>query len=96
MEDVILELPSVEEIINTTKEIKMEDVILELPSVEEIAQHYSSLMDSVHLLEEGKPDSMEYDDWVDCVSRNKEHLELMIDKDYWTNEDFTRVTAVLA
>jgi hypothetical protein len=74
----------------------MEDVILEVPTTEEIAQHYSALMDSVVLLEEGKTEDTDADEWVDIVSRNKEHLELMVTKDFWTDEDFSRVTAVLA
>jgi hypothetical protein len=25
-------------------------------------------------------------DWADCLSRNKEHLRIMLAKDYWTTE----------
>jgi hypothetical protein len=73
----------------------MEDVILEVPSTEEIAQHYSAMLDSVNLLNEGKPVDMEDVDWADTVSRNKEHLELMVAKDFWTTEDMSPVQAVL-
>jgi hypothetical protein len=28
-------------------------------------------------------------DWTDCLSRNKEHLQIMLAKDFWTTEDLT-------
>jgi hypothetical protein len=28
-------------------------------------------------------------DWADCLSRNKEHLVIMLAKDYWTTENLT-------
>jgi len=65
-------------------------------TTEEIAQHYSAMLDSVNLINGGQPEDMEDDEWADCVSRNKEHLELMVAKDYWTDEDMTAVNAVLA
>ena len=54
---------------------------------EQIAQHYSAAMDSVNLLNAGKPEEMSDEDWADCVKRNKEHLEIMLAKDFWTDED---------
>ena len=57
------------------------------PTAEEIARHYSAAMDSVNLLNAGKPEGMSDEDWADCVKRNKEHLEIMLAKDFWTNED---------
>jgi hypothetical protein len=54
---------------------------------EEIAKHYSAAMDSVNLLNAGKPEDMTDEDWADCVSRNKEHLRIMLAKDFWTTED---------
>ena len=62
----------------------MEDI---KPTAEEIARHYSAAMDSVNLLNAGKPEGMSDEDWADCVKRNKEHLEIMLAKDFWTNED---------
>jgi hypothetical protein len=73
-----------------------EEVVLEVPSTEEIAQHYSAMGDSVDLLNAGKPADMEDDDWLDTVSRNKEHLSLMVAKDYWGAEDMTAVKAAIA
>ena len=56
---------------------------------EQIAQHYSAAMDSVNLLNAGKPEDMSDEDWADCVKRNKDHLEIMLAKDFWTDEDLT-------
>ena len=56
---------------------------------EQIARHYSAAMDSVNLLNAGKPEEMSDEDWVDCVKRNKDHLEIMLAKDFWTDEDLT-------
>jgi hypothetical protein len=55
----------------------------------QIAQHYSAAMDSVNLINGGKPDNMTDAEWADCLSRNKEHLKIMLAKDYWTTEDLT-------
>ena len=65
-------------------EIKM---IEETP--EQIAQHYSAAMDSVNLINGEKPEWMTDADWVDCLKRNKEHLVIMLAKDFWTDEDLT-------
>jgi hypothetical protein len=62
---------------------------LEQPTAEQIAQHYSAAMDSVNLINAGKPERMSDADWADCLSRNKEHLKIMIAKDFWTTEDLT-------
>ena len=55
----------------------------------QIAQHYSAAMDSVNLINGGKPEYMSDVDWADCLSRNKAHLKIMLAKDYWTTEDLT-------
>jgi len=62
---------------------------IEQPSAAQIAQHYSAAMDSVNLINAGKPGQMSDEDWADCLSRNKEHLALMVVKDFWTTEDLT-------
>jgi hypothetical protein len=56
---------------------------------EQIAQHYSAAMDSVNLINGGKPEGMTDADWADTLKRNKEHLSIMIAKDFWTTEDLT-------
>ena len=63
---------------------------------EEIAQHYIAMGHSVDLLDAGKPDDMEDADWTDTVSRNVEHLQLMVAKDFWTSEDMTAANAAIA
>lgn len=59
----------------------------EEPSPEEIARHYSAAMDSVNLINGGKPGYMSDGEWADCLQRNKEHLRIMLAKTYWTSED---------
>ncbi len=56
---------------------------------EQIAQHYKAAMDSVDLINGGKPEFMSDVDWADCVKRNKDHLNIMIAKDFWTTENLT-------
>ena len=60
---------------------------------EQIAQHYSAAMDSVNLINAGKPERMDDADWADCLARNKEHLVIMLAKDFWTTEDLTAIRA---
>jgi hypothetical protein len=50
-------------------------------------------MDSVNLINGGKPEYMSDADWTDCLSRNKEHLKIMLAKDYWTTEDLAPLQA---
>ena len=64
-------------------------MIIETPTPEQIAKHYSAAMDSVNLINGSKPDFMSDADWADCLSRNKEHLKIMLAKDFWTTEDLT-------
>jgi len=65
-------------------------------TADEIAAHYTAMGHSVDLLNAGKPDEMEADDWTATVSRNVEHLQLMVAKDYWTSEDMTAANAAIA
>lgn len=66
------------------------------PTAEEIARHYSAAMDSVALINAGKPDRMTDEDWADTVSRNQEHLQIMLAKDFWTTEDLAPLQAAAA
>jgi hypothetical protein len=61
----------------------------ETQTPEQIAQHLSASMDSVNLINGGKPEGMSDADWADCLSRNKEHLQIMLAKDFWTTENLT-------
>ena len=63
--------------------------MIDTQTPEQIAQHYKAAMDSVNLINAGKPEGMEAADWADCLSRNKEHLKIMLAKDFWTTEDLT-------
>ena len=59
----------------------------EITAEQQIARHYAACMDSVNLINAGKPEKMEDAEWADCLSRNKEHLKIMLAKDFWTTED---------
>jgi hypothetical protein len=61
--------------------------VVEQQTAEDIAKHYSAAMDSVNLINAGKPEGMEDADWADTVARNKDHLKIMLAKDFWTTED---------
>ena len=77
-----------------TDEIAIRDVKTE----EEIAQDYSAMQDSVNLIDEMRtnpPEDMTDEEVADCISRNVEHLELMVAKDYWTTEDMKAVNAAI-
>lgn len=65
----------------------MPRVIVELTEEQKIANHYKAAMDSVNLINAGKPENMSDEDWADCLERNKEHLRIMLAKDFWTTED---------
>lgn len=67
--------------------------IIEQPTAEEIARHYSAAMDSVNLINAGKPEGMTDEDWADCLKRNRDHLNIMLAKDFWTTEDLTPLQA---
>lgn len=59
------------------------------PTPEEIARHYSAAMDSVNLINGEKPEGTTDEEWADTIARNKEHLKIMLAKDFWTTEDLT-------
>jgi len=63
---------------------------------EQIAKHYSAAMDSVNLINGGKPSLMTDTEWTACLARNKEHLVIMLAKPYWTNEDLAPLQAASA
>lgn len=69
-------------------------------TAEQIAQNYSAMGDSVALINDviagtdGIFTSIE--DKQDCVDRNTQHLELMVVKDYWTDESMTAANAAIS
>ena len=65
-------------------------------TAEQIARHYSAAMDSVNLINGTKPEMMSDAEWTDTLKRNKEHLEIMVAKTYWTTEDLTPFNNAIA
>jgi hypothetical protein len=61
--------------------------ITEAPTAEEIARHYAAALDSVALINGGKPEGMEDLEWQATVERNKAHLQIMLAKTYWTTQN---------
>jgi hypothetical protein len=65
-------------------------------TAEQIAKHYSAAMDSVNLINAGKTEDMSDKDWSDTLKRNKEHLNIMLAKDFWTTENLTPLRSAAA
>ena len=69
------------------------------PTAEEIAQHYTAMGHSVDLINAIiAGDQMADDDALDrqdCVDRNVEHLQIMVAKDFWGDEDMTAANAAI-
>ena len=75
-----------------------ETATTDVQTEEQIAQHYSAMQDSVNLIDEMRtnpPEDMTDEEVEDCISRNVEHLELMVAKDFWTDEDMKAVNAAI-
>ena len=70
--------------------------MIDTQTPEQIAKHYSAAMDSVNLINGGKPDFMSDADWADCLKRNKDHLDIMLAKTYWTTENLAPLQAAAA
>jgi hypothetical protein len=68
-------------------------------TAEEIAQDYTAMGHSVELINAIIAGTAMADDTAedkqDCVDRNVAHLELMVAKDYWTDEDMTAVNSAI-
>jgi len=71
----------------------------EVKTAEEIAQDYTAMGHSVDLIngiiDGSQMSEEEAADRQSAVDRNVEHLELMVAKDYWTDEDMTAVNAAI-
>ena len=71
----------------------------EVKTAEEIAQDYIAMGHSVDLInaviDGSKMDNESAEERQACVDRNVEHLELMVAKDFWTDEDMTAVDAAI-
>jgi len=70
--------------------------MIELTTEEQIAKHYAACMDSVNLINAGQPEDMGDAEWADTVARNKEHLAIMLAKDFWTTEDLSPLQSAVS
>jgi hypothetical protein len=72
---------------------------MEKETAEQIAQSYVAMGHSVELINGiiggTKMINEDPQDKEDTVKRNVEHLELMVAKDYWTNENMTAVNKAI-
>ena len=63
---------------------------------EEVAMHYKAAMDSVNLIKtlvaQGDLDAEE----LDTLDRNVRHLEIILTRPYWTDEDLTPLNDAVA
>jgi hypothetical protein len=50
------------------------------PTAEEVSQSYRAALDSVALLQAGKPTEMTDEEWADTKARNIAHLQIQIAK----------------
>ena len=71
----------------------------DVKTAEEIAQDYEAMGHSVDLInaviDGSKMAAEPAEERQACVDRNVEHLEIMVAKDYWTDEDMTAVDAAI-
>ena len=69
------------------------------PTTEELARHYTAMGHSVDLINDvvagNQDDNMEAVDLQDTVTRNVDHLEIMLAKDFWTTEDMSAANAAV-
>jgi len=72
--------------------------MLELTPEQEVQRSYDAAMDSVNLINAGKPEDMSDEDWADTVKRNKEHLEIQIAKgaEFYGEHDLSPFTTAIA
>jgi hypothetical protein len=67
-----------------------------VPTAEEIAGHYSAALDSVNLVNELAAKAELTEDEEGTIRRNVEHLELMVAKEFWTNQNMKPLTDAIA
>jgi len=65
--------------------------MLELTPEQEVQRSYNAAMDSVNLLNAGKPEDMTDEEWQDCKQRNIDHLKLQLAKgaEFYGEHDLT-------
>jgi len=67
--------------------------MIELTEEQQIARHYAACLDSCNLINGQKPEETTDEEWAATVERNKEHLRIMLAKDFWTTEDLSAIQA---
>ena len=71
----------------------------DVKTAEDIAQDFTAMGHSVELIngiiDESKMADESDEDKQSAVDRNVEHLELMVAKDFWTDEDMTDVESAI-
>ena len=71
----------------------------DVKTAEDIAQDFTAMGHSVELINGIIDGSKMADDLAEekqnCVDRNVEHLEIMVAKDFWTDESMTAVNAAI-
>ena len=71
----------------------------EVKTAEDIAQDFTAMGHSVELIngiiDESKMADESAEERQDCVDRNVEHLEIMVAKDFWTDESMTAVNSAI-
>ena len=72
----------------------------DVKTAEDIAQDYTAMGHSVELIngiiDESKMVDESAEEKQDCVDRNVEHLEIMVAKDFWTDESMTAVNSAIS
>jgi len=72
----------------------------DVKTAEDIAQDYTAMGHSVTLINEVIAGTQMADDEAEdrqsAVDRNVEHLELMVAKDFWTDESMTAVNSAIS
>jgi purine nucleoside phosphorylase len=70
-----------------------------LTEEEKIAKHYEAMGHSVTLINNFRagnhPDDMEAEQVNHMIDQNVRHLEIMVAKDFWTDEDMTAINAAI-
>lgn len=67
----------------------------ELTPEQELQKSFDSAMDSVNLILGDKPVGMTVESWDDVVARNKEHLNIVIKRDAFTEEQIAQLKTAL-
>jgi hypothetical protein len=64
--------------------------MVEITKEQEVQRSFDAAMDSVRLLEAGKPEDMADDEWEDCKQRNIDHLKIQLAKpEFYEGYDLT-------